>query len=143
MVGGWGGNDPLRGMPFRQASRASRAELEALPAGTGETALSPPLARAPGLAPASALQGWPVLYQAWGPARQCTLLWGTLICSLLLWGNDTSYTPRPQRQGGEMHKYVLASSLSVRKSLQNEGPYEGRVPGQGPRLRRTWIKKGD
>lgn len=42
MAGGWGGNDPLRGMPFRQASRAARGELEALPAGTGEMALSPP-----------------------------------------------------------------------------------------------------
>lgn len=104
-------------MPFRQASRASRGELEALPAGTGKMALSPSRARSPGPA-----LGWlpqPAFSRVTSPApgvEACQAGHPVGDFDSLFQGNDTICAP-DQGWGGETHMYVVASFLTGRKSL--------------------------
>ena len=76
-----------------------------------------------------------------GPARQDALpSVPAPISSLLPSLGERCQPAVPRPKGGWKEPHALGSFLTLEDSLQNQGPSNGRLPGQGPGLRRMEIK---
>ena len=108
-------------MPLRQASRASRGELEALPAGTGRWPVtisgpsSPPAQPQLTARPACLPQGWRVPHQAWGlPGRTPFPLsqLPSALCSPV-WGSEASCTQAQGQVEREPRQWAASRHLGI------------------------------